>query len=138
MNVLEQRETPAPHRVAVVCAPSELGDRTRELARSGVEADGLFGLADFKATADRYEVMVIFVDGFEDAAFLDRLRALAGLPAAPRLIAVTDRVPEVWQPRIAREQPHLFATYASWVRRVLDVICVREIEPSGPELPFTD
>lgn len=147
MNVDERSRSRENQRVAVVCGGNELPDRTRELQRLGVEAHGVFGLADLKATADRCEVMVIFVDGFQDAVLVERLRALADSPAGPKLIAVTDRVPAIWLPRIAHDRPGMFTTSATWVRRVLETIGVRvparmndlrEIEPSGPELPFTD
>jgi hypothetical protein len=135
-------------RVAVVCAADEQRDRTRgHLQRFGIDVRAVVGLADLKATAERCEVMVIFADGFQDATILEGLSAVEGWQTGPTLIVVTDHVPPLWPPQKARVRPAMIVAYASWVRLLCDTIGVRplagiaevpEIEPSGPELPFTD
>jgi hypothetical protein len=136
--------------VGIICsADEERNQAQRELEALGIDARPIV-LADPKdpkdpkARVEPCDVVVIFVDGFDDANILERLSALADWPT---WIAVTERVPPLSFSRMARARPAVIVGHAKWLALVLATmgVCapsetaeVPYVEPSGPELPFTD
>jgi hypothetical protein len=141
----QPEDFPDALRVVVACSDAVfLRECIAQLKRLGTIPSATDNLVELARFIDRGDVVVLFADGFGDRGVLASLGALEDRHSGPALILVTDRAVPLWKPSIERERPSLVVSRSSWAM-LLDVMenarsGARDetVEPSQPELPFTD
>jgi hypothetical protein len=143
---MEQNEDfPVGWRVVVACSDAEsLHQCTTRLKQLGTIPSATDNLVELARLGDHCDVVVLFSDGFGERGVLSNLRALEDRRAGPALIMVTDRASSLWTPTVERERPSLVISRPSWAmllgmmeKATAGAQC-GAVEPSQPELPFTD
>jgi hypothetical protein len=118
--------------VVVFCADRALLMRAMDhLRRIGVHPEGCTTIAEIGALAERADVLFLFAAGADASALLHAATAIERWRSGPFMIVVSDGELE-WTPSLPRERPA--------IRVPLDFLewPLAQLEPSGPELPFTD